>query len=249
MTSAGRDTSTISAGRADRDSEEGLERRTTASFGLWPWAELARHHGMTIAHFCELAGIEPSALRNLDVRFTQAVANRVTALAFEHFGCEAAMAAGMLVEAGQFNLLELIARTAPTVADGMEEGCRFFPLLHDGGKLVHEIATSGEHMIVWRAPDGYEVHHGLVELTFAVSVRGMRRETGVETFHPTAVWFTHAAPSQHALHEQLFGCPVQFGMPQDRLVVSAESAALPLARKNPEVHAAAADVANELLEE
>lgn len=225
-----------------------MERRTTASFGLWPWAELARHNGMPIAQFCELAGVEPSALRDLEVRFTQAVANHVTSLAFEHFGGEAAMAAGMLVEAGQFNLLELIARTAPTVADGMEEGCRFFPLLHDGGKLVHEVAASGEHLLVWQPP-GYEVHHGLVELTFAVAVRGMRRETGVDAFCPLAVWFRHAAPSQQVLHEQLFGCPVQFAMPLDRVLVSAESAALPLTRKNAEVHSAAADVANELLDE
>src|SRR5262245_48130180 len=96
----------------DLEPESGIERakvrahapdgrieRTTASFGLWPWVRLAVSQGDTVEHFCELAGIAQSAVRDLGVRFSQPVSNRVAELAYTLFGQGAAMEAGLLVEA------------------------------------------------------------------------------------------------------------------------------------------------------
>lgn len=224
-------------------------QHATASFGLWPWVELARRSGMAIEHFCSLAGVELTALRDTGVRFSQGVANRVAQLAHDHFGAEAAMAAALTVEAGQFNLLELVARSAPTVADGLETGCRFFPLLHSGGQLTHEIAANGSHALRWRPPAEFEVHAGYVELTFAVALVGIRRETGHDALLPLEVWFTHEAPAQLGLHEQVLGKAVRFAMPDDRMVLGAEIAALPLTRKNTEIHTAATHIATDLLQD
>jgi Arabinose-binding domain of AraC transcription regulator, N-term len=224
-------------------------RSTTASFGLWPWVELARRSGMSVEEFCDLADVAPAGLRDAGMRFSQSVANRVAQLAYEQFGVEAAMAAALTVEAGQFSLLELIARTATTVAGGLETGCRFFPLLHSGGKLIHERATDGVHALRWQPPADFEVHPGYVELTFAVALRGIRRETAHEELFPVEVWFTHEAPSRLELHEKVLGAAVRFAMPHDRMVLGAEVAALPLKRENAEIHKAAKKVATTLLDD
>jgi hypothetical protein len=224
-------------------------QQATASFGLWPWVELARRNGMPIESFCSLADVEPAALRDPGVRFSQGVANRVAQLAYEHFGPEAAMAAALTVEAGQFNLLELIARSAPTVADGLDTGCRFFPLLHSGGQLTHEIAADGAHALRWSPPADFEVHSGYVALTFAVALLGIRRETGHDELLPREVWFTHAAPGSLELHEQVLGKAVQFARPYDRMVLGPQIAALPLTRQNTEIHSAATHIAKDLLDD
>jgi hypothetical protein len=226
-----------------------LDQTTTASFALWPFAQLARRNQMPIEQFCKLAGVQVPSLRDPDVRFSQAVANRVAELAYTHFGPQAAMAAALTVEAGQFNLLELLARTAPTVAGGLQQGCRFFPLVHDGGRLTHEIAENGTHALRWRPPAGYDVHHGYVELTFGVALRGLRRETGKELLAPTVVWFTHPAPADTSLHAQVLCEAVRFEMPYDQMVFDDHTAALPLTRKNTAVHAAATEIATDLLAE
>jgi hypothetical protein len=60
---------------------DGRTDRTTASFGLWPWVRLAVSKGHDVEHFCELAGIEQSAVRDLGVHHSQPVSNRVAQLA------------------------------------------------------------------------------------------------------------------------------------------------------------------------
>src|SRR4051812_16376321 len=72
---------------------DGRIDRTTASFGLWPWVRLAVSKGHDVEHFCELAGIEQSAVRDLGVRHSQPVSNRVAQLAYTWFGSAAAMEA------------------------------------------------------------------------------------------------------------------------------------------------------------
>jgi hypothetical protein len=235
--------------RPEAAAEPDSARNTTASFGLWPWVELARRSGMSVEEFCDLADVAPTALRDAGMRFSQGVANRVAQLAYDHFGVEAAIAAALTVEAGQFSLLELIARTAATVADGLETGCRFFPLLHSGGTLLHETATDRSHALRWQPPEDFEVHHGYVELTFAVALIGIRRETSNEALFPLEVWFRHEASSQLELHEQVLGPAIRFAMPHDRMVLGADVAALPLTRGNAEIHAAAKKVARSLLDD
>jgi hypothetical protein len=228
---------------------DGPIERTTASFGLWPWIQLAVSKGDSVEGFCKLAGIAESALRDLGVRFSQPVTNRVAELAYARFGSGAAMQAGLLVEAGQFNLLELIARSAPSVSDGLEVGCRFFPLLHDGGHLCYEPLAGGRAALRWDPPQSYVVHHGYVELTFAIALLGIRRETGQPDAMPDEVWFRHEDPDDRALHTRVLGLEPHFGMAEDHIIFGAAMAALHLTRENAEVHRAAADAGEAVLDE
>jgi hypothetical protein len=228
---------------------DGRIERTTASFGLWPWVQLAVSKGDSVEQYCQLAGIEQSAVRDLGVRFSQPVSNRVAELAHTRFGPAAAMEAGLLVEAGQFALLELIVRSTPTVRTGLKYGCLFFPLLHDGGHLCYEALAGGRAALRWDPPQSYVVHHGYVELTFAVALLGIRRETARPDARPDEVWFRHEAPDDLSLHTRVLGVEPRFGMPEDHVIFGASMAAMRPTRANATLHRAATDAAAALLDE
>lgn len=223
--------------------------RTTSSLGVWPWAQLAVRSGMSLPRFCELAGVRVSALRDPEVRFSQADANRVAALAFARFGAGAALEAALMIEAGHFNLLEMIARSAPTVSDGLQQGCRFFPLLHDGGQLAFEALEAGAIALRWHPPGGYEVHHGYVELAFAVAVLGIRREVGDLAIAPAELCFRHEGAGDCTRYQQVLGAEARFAAHGDWLAFDAQVASRPLARGSTLVHTEATRAAAELLDD
>jgi hypothetical protein len=222
--------------------------RTTSSLGLWPWVLLAQKNGISVEQFCERAAIEVSALRDPEVRFAQPVVNRVAEIAYAQFGPGAAMHAALLVEAGHFHLLELIARSAPTVKDGLEQGCRFFPLLHDGGHLRCEPFAGGFVALRWQGPRSYAVHHGYIELTFAVAVLGIYRETAQTAITPAEIGFSHAAPDDRALHARVLGVEPRFDADDDYVLFGRELCALRLTRENAAVHEAATRAGSESLD-
>ena len=228
---------------------DGPVERTTSSLALWPWVKLGLHEGLSVERFCVLAGIEESALRDPATRFSQPTSDRVAQLAWERFGPGAAMQAALLIEPGQFQLVELIARSGSTVKDGVEDGCRYFPLLHDGGHLVYERLAGGRVALRWDPPQSYPVHHAFVELTFAVLVVGIRRETAQQAIAPDEVWFRHPAPDDRAVHTRVLGVEPRFGMPEDHVIFSAEVAALHLTRENAALHRAAIEASRPLLDE
>lgn len=213
---------------------------------MWPWVELARRHSVDIERLCAYASIRVSDLRQPFVRWRQGTCNRVAEFACENFGPDAAMAASLTVEAGHFQLLELLVRTAPTVGHGLRIGCWFFRLLHDGGRLEHERSSSGAHAITWVPPD-FPVHPGYVELTFGVTMLGIRRETRRRHASAAEVSFRRPAVADLTLYERVLGCRPRFDMHEDRLVIDQRVAGLSMARRNVEVHDKARILAQELL--
>ena len=226
---------------------DALERATTASCGLWPWAELARRQGLDFEGYCAQQAIDLTELRQPFARWSQRICNSVAQFACERLGNDAAMAAALTVEAGHFQLLELLIRTAPTVGDGLRLGCMFFPLLHDGGKLVHERLASGAHAVTWLPPGDYPVHHAFVELTFGVTVLGIRREARCRTAAAAEVTLQQPQPEKTAAYERVLGRLPEFAMTEARIVFDRRVAALSMARSNAEVHENARMLAHELI--
>lgn len=226
-----------------------LERPTTLSCGLWPWAELTRRHNVDLAHVCADLGIEVSRLRQPFARWPQSTCNRIAQFALDHFGPDAAMAATLTVEPGHFQLLELLVRTAPTVGDGLRIGCWFFRLLHDGGRLRYERLENGSHVVTWQPPADYLVHPAYVELTFGVTMLGIRRETRCERAAASEVSFRGPTVADLTLYERVLGCRPCFDAREDRLVIGPRVAALRMTRRNAEVHDEARILAQELIGE
>ena len=238
---------TLELGPVSFTSADAAEKRTTAGYGLWPWVELARRNGVNVERLCENTGVELRQLRQIFVRWPQSVCNRAAQWSCDQFGPEAAMAASLTVEAGQFQLLELLVRTAETVGHGLRIGCWLFPLLHNGGRVVHDRLPGGLHSVTWVPPKDYLVHSAYVELTFGVTVLGIRRETGVSDAAATSVCFHRAAPPELGLYAQVLGCVPEFGAGEDRIVFEPEVANLRMTRRNREVHLKARAIAEELI--
>ena len=220
---------------------------TTAGYGLWPWVDLIRRRGVDLEQLCRYADVSINALREPFARWSQTTCNRVAEFAYESVGPGAAMAAAETVEAGHFQLLELLVRTAATVGAGLRIGCNLFPLLHWGGRLTHEVLSNGSHAVTWDPPEDYLVHHGYIELTFGVTVLGIRRETGKAAASASEVAFRHALRGPVQPYESVLGCAPRFGAAQDRLVFDASVARLAMTRRNPEIHRSAHVLAAEQL--
>lgn len=224
-----------------------VDRATTASCGLWPWTELARRQELDLDGFCARQGIDLAQVRQPFARWSQRASNSLAEFVCDRLGSDAAMAAALTVEAGHFQLLELLVRTAPTVGDGLRLGCMFFPLLHNGGKLRHEQLANGAHAVTWMPPQEFLVHSAFVELTFGVTVLGIRREARNRRASASEVSLCRAAPEQTTSYERVLGCLPRFGMHEDRIVFDRRVAALSMARSNAEVHENALTLADELI--
>jgi hypothetical protein len=225
----------------------GERHETIAGIALWPWVALACKHDLSIERMAHLAQVSVAELRDPGSRFSQVIANRVAELAYQKAGGGAAMEAALMVEAGHFALIELLARTSPSVGAAMALTSQFFPLIHDDVSLLHETRPDGGLRLQFVPPSGYVVHHGYVELMFAVFMLAVRRETAQPAIDALEVWFEHRAPVDRRVFERVFGPHVRFDMPEHHILFDANVAAMPLARKNSDVHAAAVRAASDLL--
>jgi hypothetical protein len=247
MANARRDALSKAVARLEVVRPGDARRETVTSMALWPWVSLGAKHDLPIERLAQLAQLTVAELRDPGGRFSQVMANRVAELAYQRVGCGAAMEAAKMVEPGHFTLLELLARTSPTVGRGLAMTCQYFPLVHADVRLTHQVRHDGTHCCQFVSPSEYIVHHGYVELIFAVVVLGMRRETEQANAAPVEVWFEHSAPEDRSAFEALFKTEVRFGMPENHLLLDAQTAALPMVRKNSDVHAAAVRAAADLL--
>ena len=245
---SGRRDSAVHAPRHLEAVGSGPEHRPSiASVAIWPWVEAARRHELAIEHVASHAHVEVAALRDPGARFSQVVANRIVEFVAQRVGSGASMAATLTVEAGHLGLLEVMARTAPTVGDAMALGCQFFSLLHADVRLAHEIRADGAHVMRIVSPPNYPIHPGFYEFTFGAWIVALRRESDHATFAPSEVWFRHRAPADRSVFDEVLGSSVRFDMPEYHMVLDRAFAALPLARRNATVHADAVKAAGELL--
>jgi hypothetical protein len=219
---------------------------TTSTLATWAWVLLGEQHGITLGEIADAAGVSKGELRDPGVFLSQRGANRAAELVIARVGPDAAMLAAQLISRGHFALPELVVRSAPTVRDGMYRSCEVFPLLHRGSSLTCE-ELSGRGIVRWQRAPGLEIHPAYVELVFAVSMQGIRRETGFERVQAAVTWFEHAGPEQPGEHLRMLG-PVRFGAPETRFELSAETLSLPLLRASASAHSSAVTVASEALQ-
>jgi hypothetical protein len=220
---------------------------TIASFALWPWVALSNQRNLPIERLAQLAHVSVAELRDPAGRFSQVVANRVAELAFQHAGSAASMEAALMVEPGHFALIELLARTSPDVSEAIKLVCQYFPLIQDDLILEYETRPAQALRIKLVPPPEYVVHHGYIELAFAILLLAIRRETQRPDIEPLEVWFAHRAPVDRRLFDTVFGPHVRFDMPEHHVLLDRKVAALSLSRKNSDVHEAAIRAATDLL--
>lgn len=224
----------------------GRGRQVMAGVALWPWVELAGRHGLPLAELARLTGVEIAELRDHDRRFDQNVVNRLADIVCGRVGADSGLAAALTAEAGQFALIEVLARTAPTIGLGLVQVSRFFSLIHTEVSLEYLRQPNGDGVLRLQLPTDYEFHYGWVDLVFGACLVTMRREAQQPALAPLELWLRHRAPADRSLYDSVFG-RVRFEMSDDRMLLSRESVELNLRRPNPAVHAAAMAGAKKLV--
>jgi hypothetical protein len=222
-------------------------QRVVTGVGLWPWLKLAGRNGVPLERLAGQLGVSVAELRDPDGRFEHDVPYQLAELVCQHVGPHAGLAAALDIEAGQFALLELLARTAPSVGDAIAQGCRFFSLIFTPGGLDYEVLGDGAYVMRFTPPMDEAIHFGYIELLFGVWLVCIRREAGRPALLPREVWFCHRAPAMRELHDRVFG-RVKFDMSEDRMVFDRSVVELALSRPNSEVHAAAVHSATALVD-
>ncbi|HSC85808.1 MAG TPA: AraC family transcriptional regulator ligand-binding domain-containing protein, partial [Polyangiaceae bacterium] len=79
----------------------------------------------------------------------------------------------------------------------------------------------------------------LPEYAPASTVVLLRRSLGLEADEPLAleVWFQHSPPRDDSRHRALFACPIRFGAPETRLVLSGAALERPIEGRDPNLYA------------
>lgn len=124
---------------------------------------------------------------------------------------------------GTAGFLLLAAPTARVMIEALDRHGR---LIQDRAFSV--VAESGAVELYYTAPvsDG-EQRRQDAEFSVACIVAAVRAAVG-SRLAPLEVSFEHGAPASFARHRALFGCPVRFSRPANRVVLSRSTGAMPI---------------------
>ncbi len=130
--------------------------------------------------------------------------------------------AGRAMNCDDYGAFGLAFKTAPNLRGSFARAERYWRLLSSVSE--YELRPDGQHacFLLHRAGErrlGLRLSN---EATLA-SVTSMIRQVAPRPFNPLKVMIKHPPPETTALHEDYFGCPVQFNADADALVVSGEA--------------------------
>jgi AraC-like DNA-binding protein len=104
--------------------------------------------------------------------------------------------------------------------------------MHQNGMHTEVSSEGGRTTIRHTMVHPYPVPRQLSESTLANLLVIARRLTGIE-FRPLELWIAHPSPTSTVAHQSLFGCPIRWRAPDDRIVIDSALLAAPLSNANP----------------
>ncbi len=136
---------------------------------------------------------------------------------------------------GTYGLVELLARTAPTVEEALRVLARYGGQINPVGRFEVSDAEAGVEL-------RYHVlgsSSGLGALQNEFSIAFVVRAIRLVASAPIAlmrVWFAHEAPSDGARLDGYFSCPITYGADSCGFALDAETSELALTSSDPVVH-------------
>ena len=184
-------------------------------------------------------GLRENALRDADVRVPHAVAQPFIERLVEETGCpELGLLAAKEVEGGHFDLLEVAARSTPTLGVAVDLLLRFFWLVDDGVSLRLRPGSQLAEMQMRISPS-LQLHPAYVEFIPAMLLLAGRRETLDDSMSAESIWFEHAVSGPIDPYRELFKGPVLFGASRNLARFPIEHLYQRMQRANPDVCRAA----------
>ncbi|ALN56274.1 transcriptional regulator, AraC family [Lysobacter enzymogenes] len=140
---------------------------------------------------------------------------------------------GRTQHVGNFGLLGLAMTTAATFGEALQIGLRFTPVVGSLMRFVESASESGTLALAGQMTIAFPSIHRFVAEEFFSSCLALARGLVGDKLRPQRLEFSYPEPEYRATYDEVFGCPLAFDQPQDRLVLDADWLAAPLPTHNP----------------
>jgi len=214
---------------------------------IWPFARLTTLHPRTEA-ILNGARIEPPVFANPDARIPHGVAMKMLAHAVAATGDPAlGLHAGEQIEAGDFDVLESVARSASNLGSAIECMARYYRLVHDAGEITIVDEGPDRVAVCFRTTDDVPQPPAANDFILAAGITFSKRNATFEP--PLEVRFIHDEPPYAAEYEQVFQTKnLRFRASCNALVLARSRLSMPMRRANPRIAAAFELHARQLLD-
>ncbi|WP_394538243.1 AraC family transcriptional regulator [Lysobacter enzymogenes] len=140
---------------------------------------------------------------------------------------------GRTQHVGNFGLLGLAMTTAATFGEALQIGLRFTPVVGSLMRFVESASESGTLALAGQMTIAFPSIHRFVTEEFFSSCLALARGLVGDTLRPQRLEFSYPEPEYRAKYDDVFGCPLAFDQPQNRLVLDADWLVAPLPTHNP----------------
>lgn len=199
--------------------------------------ELFASRGVRLPRLLDEAGIDPARLDRPGERFSADEISHLWELAVDWSG-DATL--GLDREAAakyaNFDVLGYAIASCPDLRTGLEELSRYMAVLSNAATFRLDPEGGNTWLVLGRLGVSRPVPRqrytfGLLAL-LAVCQWVTRRP-----IQPLAVEFSFTQPPEANRHKEVFGCPLRFDQPENRLLLAGADLRTPLPSRNPSLHA------------
>lgn len=153
---------------------------------------------------------------------------------------------GEFAEAGSWSILGYLMMNCRTLGEALVKSGRYSRIIGNLIEARGEVVGDAARLVYFTPPDAPTMSRHCFESALASSVRMMRMLTG-QPIHPLAVTFTHPQPPAKDEYLRVFGCPVDFGQPDNAMTFPLSVAYTPIPLANPALLAQFERYADDLL--
>lgn len=201
---------------------------------IWGLLQAGAEYGLPTDGWIAGLNLDRAQLNDPDLRVTAQQTVSVIERAQKMLPPTAALDLGERQNVGNFALLGLAMTTAATLGDAISLGMRYTPVV--GGLMRFAESTCNQpHAFALRAEmtvDAPAIHRFVCE-EFISSCLALAHGLVGPALRPRWLEFSYPAPDYVDRYEAVFGCPLHFDQPQDRMVIDASWLEAPLPTHNP----------------
>lgn len=203
--------------------------------------------GLSRQELIEQCELHRFALHDPDARVSFAHHERLwLALSEQLPQPEPGLLIGQHLGSGPFSVLSYLLQCSATLGDALDTALRYQRLAGEGG----ELSCERDGPILWLVYTPLHPRHPATRTRVLAMLACWLATTAplVDGFTLQAAQFSHAAPAQQALYEQVFACTLHFGATRYALGISHDLCQRPLRQANPALQPLLRQHAQTLLE-